>query len=73
MGGQLFTADGHLFDHGWNQRVIGLHLDEMKRIPLTIAVATGLPKADAILGALRTGAVDVLCTDDETARAVMQR
>ena len=72
MGGQLFTADGHLFDHGWNQRVIGLHLDEMKRIPLTIAVAAGLPKAAAILGALRTGAVGVLCTDDETARAVIE-
>ena len=72
MGGQLFTADGHLFDHGWNQRVIGLHLDEMKRIPLTIAVATGRPKADAILGALRTVAEGVLCTDDETARAVIE-
>lgn len=72
MGGQVFTADGRLFDHGWNQRVIGLHLDEMKRIPLTIAVAAGLPKAAAILGALRTGAVGVLCTDDETARAVIE-
>ena len=72
MGGQVFTADGALFDHPWNQRVIGLRLDEMKRIGLTIAVAAGLPKTTAILGALRTGAVDVLCTDDETARAVIE-
>jgi DNA-binding transcriptional regulator LsrR (DeoR family) len=71
MGGQVFTADGHLLDHSWNQRVIGLQLHEMQRIGLTIAVAAGLPKAAAILGALRTSAVDVLCTDDETAQAVL--
>lgn len=71
MGGQLFTADGQVADHAWNQRVIGLALADMKQIPLTIAVAAGLPKAAAIVGALRTGAVDVLCTDDETARAVV--
>lgn len=71
MGGQLFTEDGHVAEHAWNQRIIGLSLADMQQIPLTIAVAAGLPKAAAIVGALHTGAVDVLCTDDETARAVV--
>lgn len=71
MGGQIFTQAGHVAEHTWNQRIIGLALGDMKQIPLTLAVAAGLPKAAAIVGALRTGAVDVLCTDDETARAVV--
>lgn len=72
IGGQIFTGSGSLFDHPFNQRVIGLHLQEIKQIPLTIAVAAGLPKAAAIIGALRTGVIDLLCTDDETAAAILQ-
>ena len=71
MGGQLFTQAGYIAEHLWNQRLIGLSLTDMQQIPLTIAVAAGFPKAAAIVGALRTTAVDVLCTDDETARAVV--
>ena len=71
MGGQLFTGAGQLFDSPFNQRLIGLTLAELKQIPLTIAVAAGLPKATAILGALRSAAINVLCTDMETATAIL--
>jgi hypothetical protein len=37
-----------------------------------IAVAGGQFKARAILGALRLGVIDVLVTDDLTARAVLE-
>jgi DNA-binding transcriptional regulator LsrR (DeoR family) len=71
IAGQLFTRSGHLFDHPLNERVIGLRLEDIRRIPLTLAVAAGLAKAIAILGALRTGAINVLVTDSETAHAVL--
>ena len=71
MGGQIYTGDGQLFDSPFNQRVIGLTLADIKRIPLTIAVAAGVAKAAAILGALRSAAINVLCTDAETATAVL--
>lgn len=71
IGGQIFTADGTLFDHSWNQRVIGLQLQDIGHIGLTIGVAAGLTKAPAILGALRTGVINVLGTDEETAAAVI--
>ena len=73
MGGQVFNAAGQRFDCSLNQRVIGLSLDDMRQIPLTMAVAAGLTKVDAMIGALRTGGVDVLCTDDETAAEVVKR
>jgi DNA-binding transcriptional regulator LsrR (DeoR family) len=72
IAGQIFTADGSLSGNGLTERIIGLTLDELKRIPTVIAVAFGQAKTAAILGALRTGAVDVLCTDDSTASEVLR-
>ena len=51
--------------------MIGLQLQDIGQIGLTIAVAAGSDKATAILGALRTGVIDVLGTDEETATAVI--
>jgi lsr operon transcriptional repressor len=73
IAGQILTADGHLHRCDYNRRVIGITLDELRHIPTTIAVAAGLDKARAILAALRTGAVNVLCTDDATAAAVLEQ
>lgn len=72
IAGQIITADGRLHACDANQRLIGITLDELRQIPITMAVAAGLPKAQAILAALRTGAVNVLCTDDITARRVLE-
>jgi deoxyribonucleoside regulator len=72
VGGQIYTLAGTLCPSPYNQRVIGLTLLELKEIPVTIAVATGQDKARAILGGLRTDAITVLCTDDQTAREVLR-
>ena len=73
IAGQLFTATGQDGPPAVNQRVIGLTLDDLRALPLTLAVAMGDEKIAAILGALRTGVIDVLGTDDRTARAVLAR
>jgi deoxyribonucleoside regulator len=72
IGGQFYNIDGGLHPCSYNQRMIGLTMDEMKQIPNTIAIAIGQTKVDAILGALRTGVIKILSTDLETARAVLQ-
>jgi deoxyribonucleoside regulator len=71
MAGRIYALDGSLFPCEYNERVIGLTLEALKQIPLTIAVAMGRDKARAILGALRTGAIDVLCIDDQVAAEVL--
>jgi DNA-binding transcriptional regulator LsrR (DeoR family) len=38
---------------------------------MTVAVASGSAKAQAILGALRSGVINVLATDVETAQLVL--
>ena len=71
MAWQVFNCAGELFPCELNQRIIGVTLDELRPIPQTIAVAVGLNKAAAIVGALRTGAINVLCTDEATAAKVL--
>jgi len=72
IGGQFFTLSGELHPCLYNQCMIGLSLGEMKQIPNTIAIALGSHKVKAILGGLRTGVIDVLCTDLATARGVLK-
>jgi DNA-binding transcriptional regulator LsrR (DeoR family) len=72
MGGHIFTVDGCLHDKSYDDRIIGVSLDDLKRMAKTIVVAAGTEKSAAILGALRTGAVNVLVTDERTAGAVLR-
>ncbi len=73
MAGQIYMLDGTLYPCEYNQRVIGLTLEELVHIPTTIAVAMGREKTQAIWGGLRTGAINVLCTDDRVASEVLRR
>lgn len=71
MAWQIFDRNGNLYPCEFNQRIIGITLAELSAIPQTIAVAVGRQKAKAIFGALNTGAIDVLCTDHETAQDII--
>jgi DNA-binding transcriptional regulator LsrR (DeoR family) len=72
IGGQFYRLSGDLHPCVYNQCMIGLTIEEMRQIPNTIAVAMGSYKANAILGGLRTGVIDILCTDLPTAREVLR-
>lgn len=71
IAGRLFAVEGTACGGCYDERIIGIRLEDLRRIPHTIAVAAGVEKAQAIHGALRTGAVNALCTDDRTAAAVL--
>lgn len=60
-------------DTNLNQRIVGLELDALKRIPLTIGVATSPEKVNPIVSALRGGFLKVLITDEETAKEVLSK
>ncbi|HQY94074.1 sugar-binding domain-containing protein [Caldilinea sp.] len=71
MSAQIFALDGSAYTGGFNDRVIGLRLDDLRAIPTVMSIAIGDAKVRSILGALRTGAIDVFCTDLDTAAAVL--
>ena len=68
---RFFTLEGEPV-HVLDDRLIAIEWAELKKIPLVVAMAAGLEKRDAILGALRAGCMDVLITDEATARAVLK-
>ena len=71
MAWQIFDRAGRLYPCELNRRIIGVTLDELRAVPHTIAVAVGINKAAAILGALNTGAINVLCTDEDAAAEII--
>ena len=71
MVGRFYDIQGCVDGIELNQRIIGIELDDLRRIPQVLAVARGIPKAAAILGALRGKYLTVLATDDMTARAIL--
>jgi DNA-binding transcriptional regulator LsrR (DeoR family) len=54
-----------------HDRVLAVELDDLRRIPTVIGVATGVEKAPGVLGALRGELVDGLITDASLALALL--
>lgn len=69
--GRFYKIDGTMDGIDINQRIIGLDLNDLRRVPHSLAIACGLLKVEAILGALRGHLITVLATDDITARGVL--
>lgn len=66
-----YDAQGCVLDVELNQRIVGIELEGLHDIKQVIGVAGGATKAEAILGALLGGHVNVLVTDDAAARKVL--
>ena len=65
--GQFFDADGRVVQLPIHDRRIGIDLADLGNIRQVIGVAGGRHKAEAILGALHGGFLDVLVTNEMTA------
>jgi deoxyribonucleoside regulator len=72
IAGRFFDRDGKLIEHEINHRVIGLTLDQIAAIPTRVVVAAGPPKVEPLLVAMRRGLLNVLITDESTAKALLQ-
>ena len=70
--GNYYDIQGRPIRSPVQDRLIGLTLEELQRIPLVIAVAAESAKAAAVLGALRSSAVGVLITECSTALEVLR-
>lgn len=67
-----FDAAGQFVAPDLAERAMAIGVADLRRTRRVVAVATGLEKAAAIRGALRTGVVRILVTDAPTARAVLE-
>jgi len=70
LAGHFFRADGSFLET-WSRRTLAISIAELRATPLVMAMAAGAAKAAPIMGALRSGLVNVLVTDLSTAQAVL--
>jgi DNA-binding transcriptional regulator LsrR (DeoR family) len=68
---RFFDRHGQPVRTEFDERVVGLELDDLRAIPTTILVAGGPSKVGALLGALRGGYANTLVTDEATAQALL--
>lgn len=71
IGSRFYDQAGKQIDHPLNDLVIGLDIDEYKRIPEVICIVEGAHKAESIKAALKGGYFDVLIIDDTTASLIL--
>lgn len=71
MNTRFFNAEGRSVGD-LDARTIAVTWEELRTIPTVIAVATGRTKATAIAGASRVGCIDVLVTDEDAARELLE-
>ncbi len=72
IGAYIYDIEGRPCGREYADRVIGLTLDEIKRIPFRIGVAASAVKALPIYSALRGGYLHALVTDEIAARGVLE-
>lgn len=70
--GTVIDAEGRPLAHPINERVIGIGLPDLERIPNVILAAGGTYKVPVIRGLLRQGHVNTLVTDETTSRALLE-
>ncbi|MPY57622.1 sugar-binding transcriptional regulator [Streptomyces spongiae] len=68
---RFFDSRGRAIPGPVEDRVLAVSLDQLSRIPRVAGVAAGAEKAHGVLGALRSGTVDVLICDSALARALL--
>lgn len=69
---RFFCRDGSPCRSPIAKRVVGIELKDLRQLTWVVGAAVGVEKAPAILGALRGGYINVLVTDEATARAILR-
>jgi DNA-binding transcriptional regulator LsrR (DeoR family) len=69
----FFSIKGERISVAWSDDcAISISWEELLNVPTLIGVAGGKRKAPAILGAVRTGVIDILVTDDATGQEMIR-
>ena len=66
-----FNIWGEFISNEYNQRIMGIGEQQLRKIKKVVCIVAGRHKVLAIIGALRTGIIKYLLTDEETARGVL--
>lgn len=70
--GKFFDQDGQTLEVSFNQRIVSINLNKLSNFETVLGVAGSENKANAILAALRGGLINVLVTDSDAARRIIE-
>jgi deoxyribonucleoside regulator len=71
--GCFYNLHGQLTTEEMQDRLVGITIDDLKKIPVRIGVAEGAVKIDPIIGALRGRLINILVSDSTTIIEVLKR
>lgn len=69
----FYDKNGNNCETELERRTIGIDLNHLKRIRYVMAVCGGKFKADAIYGALKGKIINMIITDEETAKEILKK
>jgi DNA-binding transcriptional regulator LsrR (DeoR family) len=70
---RFFDKNGNMANEEMDKRTIGVSLKSLKEMETVVGVAGGEEKIDSILASLKGEFLDVLITDENTARKVLEK
>ena len=68
-----YDQQGEILETPLTDCLIGVGVGQLRRTPCRIALASGIEKADAVVGALRAGLITHLFVDTQLASSVLAR
>lgn len=68
----MVKKNGEIADEDFENRVTTIAMEQFKEIPIRIGVAYGMKKAEAIRAVLQGGLINVLVTDKEVAKVLLE-
>ena len=69
----FYDADGALVKHPINDRVMSVPIEMIRKVPRRVMISGGIEKVDALLGAMKLAACNVLITSEATAEQLLLR
>ena len=70
---RFFDKNGKKVDTEFDDRIVGISLEDFKKVKIKVCVSGGLSKMEAIEGALNNKLVDILVTDNMVAEGLLNR
>ncbi|WP_249869146.1 sugar-binding transcriptional regulator [Oceanobacillus saliphilus] len=69
---QFYDIQGEVLDLSLHNRLVSTEVQLLKSLNNVVAVACGIEKKEAIIGALKGGYIDILITDENVARSLIE-
>jgi lsr operon transcriptional repressor len=69
---QFYDRNGNVLDLPLHKQLVSTDIHLLKSLNQVVAVAGGLEKREAIIGALKGGYIDVLITDEDVAKSLIE-